>query len=167
MDKKICRVSNEIGNMLTEQMGKELYNHFLYLAMANFCGLEGIVDLEEYYRKRAHEEHVHFMWIFDYLTECDFAFKIPTVDTIKEPVEDIVEIFRETVKAEIQTSEDIDKIYEQAVSEKDNHTRQWLDQKLIPEQHEEETTSRTALDIITLEDTPILDRAHKIYELLK
>ena len=166
MDKRICRVSDKTGEMLTTQMGKELYNHFLYLAMANFCALQGVVDLETYYRKRAHEEHNHFMWIYDYLNECDYEFKIPSVEQITEDVSDMVEIFKETVKAEIKTSDDIDEIYEHAVAEKDTHTRRWLDQKLIPEQHEEETTSRTALDIITLEDTPILDRASKILELL-
>lgn len=166
MDKKICRVSDVTGGMLVKQMGNEMYNHFLYLAMANFCALEGVVDLETYFRKRAHEEHVHFMWIYDYLNECDFEFKIPTVEQIKEEIDDFVTIFQETVKAEIKTSNDIDAIYDHVVSEKDSHTRQWLDQKLIPEQHEEETTSRTALDIITFTDTPILDRASKILELL-
>ena len=166
MDKRICRVSDKMGEVLITQMGNELYNHFLYLAMANFFALEGVVDLETYYRKRSHEEHNHFMWIYDYLCECDYDIKIPTVEKITEEIDDYIDIFKETVNAEVKTSDDIDAIYDLAVEEKDHHTRQWLDQKLIPEQHEEETTSRTDLDIILMSDVNILTRASKILKLL-
>lgn len=167
MDKKICRISEEVGELLVTQMSNELYNHNLYLSMANFFALDGVIALEEYYKKRAIEEHVHFMWIYDYLNDVDYRFKVPPVVEITEVLEDTIEIFKETVLAEIKTSDDIDNIYNCAVKECDHHTRQWLDSKLIPEQHEEETTSRTALDIITAEDVDIYIRAKEIYNLLK
>lgn len=167
MNKKICRITEKVGKLLVAQMSNELYNYHLYLSMANFFALEGIIKLEEYYRLRAKEEHVHFMWIFDYLNECDYSFKVPSVIEVKEAVDDTVQIFKDTVEAEIKTSDDIDAIYKMAVECSDNHTRCWLDSKLIPEQHEEETTSRTALDLISLEDVNIIERAELILELLE
>jgi ferritin len=142
-----------------------MYNHFLYLSIANYFAIAGIVDLEKYYRKRADEEHVHFMWIFDYLTYQDFDFIVPSVPEIKEDVVKDVDAFTITVDKEIETTNYIDKIYELAQNEKDNLTRQWLDKLLIPEQTEEESVSRTALDIFKL-DSPILERAKSILKLL-
>jgi ferritin len=110
-----------------------MYNHFLYLSIANYFAIAGIVDLEKYYRKRADEEHVHFMWIFDYLTYQDFDFIVPSVPEIKESIVKDVDAFTITVMKEIETTDYIDKIYELAHSEKDNLTRQWLDKLLIPE----------------------------------
>lgn len=165
-DKKLCRISDSIGKMLVEQMSNELYNRHLYLSMATTFALEGIVDLETYYRKRAEEENTHFMWIYDYLNECDFSFSVPGVKEISEDVSDMSKVFELTVDAEIKTSNDIDAIYKKAVEEDDTHTRQWLDKLLIPEQHEEETTSRTASDIFSFTDVPVFIRAEKILKLL-
>ena len=72
-----------------------------------------------------------------------------------------------TVEKEIETTELINKIADKAFEEKDWQTLTWLQEKLIPEQHEEESTSRTALDIMMLEDTSILKRASRVYKLLK
>jgi ferritin len=115
-------------------LSRELYNHILYLSIANYFALEGIVDLEKYYRKRADEEHVHFMWIFDYLTYQDYDFMVPQVPTIKESIDKDEDAFIITIIKEIETTDYIDKIYELAQNEKDNLTRQWLDKLLIPEQ---------------------------------
>lgn len=166
MDKRICRLSDKVGEMLVTQMGNELYNHALYSTMSNFCALEGVDPLAQYYKKRADEEYIHHSWIATYLTECDYSYVIPTVDKVSEKIEDIIEIFRITVDAEIKTSDDIDAIYDAAVEEKDHHTRQWLDTLLIPEQHEEETTSRAALAIMTLEDVNILVKSKEVLNLL-
>jgi ferritin len=147
-------------------MSKEMYNHFLYLSIANYFSTSGILDLEEYYRKRADEERVHFMWIFDYLTDQDYELTVPAVEAIKEKINEDRDAFVITVQKEIETSDSIDKIYSLALEEKDNFTRQWLDRLLIIEQVEEESTSRTALEIFDLDD-PILDRAKRILKLLK
>jgi ferritin len=115
-------------------MSKEMYNNFLYLSIANYFSTSGILDLEKYYRMRADEERVHFMWIFDYLTDQDYELTVPAVETIKEKINEDRDAFTITVQKEIETSDSIDKIYSLALEEKDNFTRQWLDRLLIPEQ---------------------------------
>jgi ferritin len=166
MNARECRLSEKMQELLNQQLRDELYNHNLYKTMENIFEVQGIDDLKEYYRKRAAEEMEHFGWIFSYMGYEDAYIEIPTVEKIKEDVSTALKIFQATVDVEIKTTASIKKIYDLAVSEGDGFTRIWLDQKLYPEQNEEESTSRTALDIFKLEDTPILERAKKILALL-
>ncbi len=167
MDRRIKTVSEAVGKLLVKQISHELFNHNLYRTFANFFATEGIVDLEKYYIKRAEEELEHHRWIVDRLNETDYDFMYPSVEQVEEKFEDYIDPFKLTVLKEIETTELINKIADAAFEEKDWQTITWLQQKLIPEQHEEESTSRTALDIISHTDENIFVRAERIYNLLK
>lgn len=167
MDRKIKTISDSVGDLLVKQIAHELFNHNLYRTFANFFALEGIVSLEKYYIARAEEELVHHRWIVDRLNEADYDFMYPAVESVTEKFEDIVDPFKLTVLKEIETTELIDKIADVAFKESDWQTLTWLQLKLIPEQHEEETTSRTALDIIAKkDDCSIYEKAEEVYKLL-
>ena len=166
MNARECRLSDKMIDLLTQQISNELYNHALYKMMENYFAIEGIDDLAKYYHKRAAEEYEHFTWIFDYMCYQDAVVIMPAVEKPKEQVIDTVDIFRITVDVEIKTTAQIQALYKLAVEEGDGFTRIWLDEKLLKEQVEKESTSRTALDIIKLKDTPILERARKILDLL-
>jgi ferritin len=166
MNVRECRLSDKMQELLNQQLKDELYNHNLYKTMENFFEVEGIDDLKEYYRKRAAEELEHFGWVFSYMGYQDAFIDIPPIEKIKQSVSETIKIFEDTVDVEIKTTASIKRIYDQAVLEGDGFTRIWLDEKLYKEQTEEESTSRTALDIIKLKDTPILERARKILALL-
>lgn len=168
MDRKIKTISDSVGDLLVKQIAHELFNHNLYRTFANFFALEGIVSLEKYYIARAEEELVHHRWIVDRLNEADYDFMYPAVEAVTEKFEDIVDPFKLTVLKEIETTELINKIADEAFKECDWQTLTWLQLKLIPEQHEEETISRTALDIIAKkDDCSIYEKAEEVYELLK
>lgn len=165
-DRKLCRISPEVGKLLTSQIAHELKNYNLYMSFANFFSVEGITDIEEYYRKRAAEELKHHQWIMDYLSDADYKFTYPPVEVNTEKFSDYVTPFKQTVVREIETTDLIYAIYEKAMSEKDFMTVTWLEELLILEQREEEDTSRMATTIIE-ESSDIFNRAERILELLE
>ena len=168
MDRKTKTISDSVGKLLVEQISNELYNHNLYRTFANFFALEGIVDLEKYYIKRAEEEYLHHKWIVDRLNEADYDFKYPCVEAIEVTFEDYIDPFKQTVLKEIETTELIYAIVDATMEEKDWQTFKWLQELLVSEQHEEESTSRTALDIISQnDDSSIFTKAERIYNLLE
>lgn len=166
MSRKLCLVSTEVGNLLVTQLAHELKNFNLYMSFANYFGVEGISDLEHYYRKRAEEEMLHHQWIMDYLTEADFKFVYPQIDHNTEIFEDYVTPFRLTVEREILTTQMLYRIYEKTQLEKDLMTKIWLYEHLVKEQIEEENTSRMALTIME-EDSDIYIKADNVCDLLK
>ena len=164
-NRKLCLISQEIGQLLVKQLAHELKNYNLYQSFSNFYAIEGISDLEAYYKKRADEELLHHQWCLHYLTEADYKFTYPKIDENMETFSTYEDPFKLTVDREIQTTQMIYRIYEAAIAEKDYMTASWLYGKLIKEQIEEENTSRMALRIIE-EESDIYLRAQQIYNLI-
>ena len=147
---KNCHMLSEaMQNLLEAQLSHEQYNHNLYKSFANFFGTQGFMLLEEYYNGRAAEEMKHFDWIVEYLNERDAKIAYPAIDAIAEKPNNMAEPFQMTIAKEVETTDLIFKLLEQAKKESDYMTEAWLMSpgKLIQEQTEEESISRTAFDI--------------------
>lgn len=164
-NRKLQLVSQEVGNLLIKQIAHELKNHSLYKSFANYFSVEGVPDLETYYNKRASEEYKHHEWIIDYLSESNCKVMYPAIEQNTEVISDYITPFSQTITREILTTQMIYTIYDLCLTEKDYMTAAWLLEKLIKEQHEEESLSLTALDIMD-ETSDIYLRAEKVLDLL-
>lgn len=166
MNRKLSQLSPEIGDLLVKQLAHELKNFVLYSSFANFFSLEGIVDLENYYIRRAEEEKSHHDWVASYLRDADFRALYPAIEQNKEQtVDSWITPFTATVTREMETTQLLYVIYELAISQKDFMTASWLFDKLIKEQIEEESISRMAVSIMESEGDIYL-KAEKVLELL-
>lgn len=151
--RRTCTLSSVMIEMLVKQMSAELANHSLYRTFANFFDVEGLPKLAIYWLGRAAEEYLHHEWIYKYLTTNDALFQYPSVPAIKVDITDRVMPFVATVDREIETTMSINKIVDQAQKEGDWATFQWLngedeeEGRLVKEQVEEESISRTILDM--------------------
>lgn len=165
MSRKQTLISEKLSTMLVKQLAHELKNYNLYKTFANYFDVEGITALSEYYKKRADEELLHQEWVYEYLTDADIIFDYPAIEANGYNIKNYIEPFQLTVDREIQTTDMIYKIYEEAQMEKDYMTVVWLQQHLVPEQIEEENNSRMAL-VIMEEDADIYIKAKRILKLL-
>jgi len=165
-NRKTRLISEKIGELLVKQMVHELQNFHMYSSFANYFSIMGIDSLAEYYKMRAKEEMVHHDWIFDYLTDADYSINYPTIPANEIVLENLLMPFEKTIAIEIETTQLIYAIYEASQEEKDHMTSCWLFQKLIPEQIEEENTSRMALAIAETEGD-IFIKSKEILKLLK
>lgn len=163
-------VSDKIRDMFVRQLTHELQNFTLYNSFSVYFSCKGLEKLGKYFKARADEELIHQQWIMEYLSTCDAVFSYPDVEANKiAPFDDDVTPFRLTVDREIATTEMLKEICTQALSENDYLTFAFLQgnynkARLIPEQIEEESLSRTALDIM-LTDDHILKKEDQVYEL--
>lgn len=165
-DRKLKLISKEVHILLVKQAIHELQNYYLYSSFANYFALENINALYKYYKKRAEKEKTHYEWIYNYLTAADCRIVFPTIPMVKgQEVTSIIDPFVATVNKEIETTQLIYKIYEQAKEDKDYMTCTWLQEQLIPEQTEEENLSRLARGIMELEGD-ILIKANNVLNLL-
>jgi ferritin len=123
-------------------------------------------DLATYYKKRAEEENLHHYWILEYLSNGDCRINYPEIPKNNEIPTSIIDPFIMTINREIETTQMIYKIYEQAEKENDYLTCVWLQKHLLPEQIEEENTSRAARVIMEL-DCDLLEKCEKVLDLLK
>lgn len=167
-NRRYCTIDESLAEMFVTQLGKELSNKHLYATFANFFETEGLPKLGEYFKKRSNEEELHHNWIFEYLNYNDVCFQYPAIGEINIDIKNRTEPFLLTVDKEIETTMGINKIYEKAVELKDWATAGWLmgngpiDGKLIPEQIEEESVSRTIADMAQEENTSWLVKQDSI-----
>lgn len=153
LSRRKCTLSKEIQQLLLRQLKHELQNHNIYMNFANYFGVRGLVILEEYFKQRADEEYLHHSWIRKYLNENDAEYIYPTIEQFDKEIIDMITPFKLTVDLEIQTTQMIYEIVDQAANEGDWATFNWLNGHdkeigmLVNEQVEEESISRTVLDI--------------------
>lgn len=167
MDRKLKLLNPELSKLLMLQIVHELQNYYIYNSFANYFSLEGILDLEEYWHKRALEEKLHHDWIFDYMSEADCRIEYPAIpEAPLQKVSSIITPFISAVDREIETTQMIYAIYKKAGEIGDIMTQSWLLEKLIKEQVEEENVTRMARVIMEM-DGDIFIKAKKILNLLK
>ena len=155
--RRSCTLSDQMVKMLVLQMGHELENYTMYKTFAAYFYRNDLSKLGVYYDLRAREEDEHHEWIYNYLTECDADFSYPAVPAINIKINDHIEPFKLTVDREILTTLNIDQLVNQAASEGDWATFNFLQGedkktgKLVKEQREEESISRTIYGMAKLD----------------
>lgn len=168
MNRRITLLSPEITNLIVKQIGHELSNYTIYMSFAAYFARLGYTNLEEYYRKRANEEYNHHLWCVNYLIEADANFVYPAIEGVSEKftAKNLIDPFILTVEREIETTQLIYTIKKLAESQDDFMTVTWLFEHLVKEQVEEENLSRMVQSIAEQEETPWLEKAKAILDLL-
>ena len=104
MDRKHCRISPEMGQLLVKQLAHELKNYNLYLTFVNYFAVEGLEDLASFFKKRADEENNHHHWIIDYLNDANYKFIYPAIEQNDVKIETQIDPFIASIDREILTT---------------------------------------------------------------
>lgn len=164
-------LSDTLREMLVNQLAHELKNYTLYNSFSVYFACKGLEKISAYFKTRANEELTHQQWVMEYLQECGTEFEYPAVGLNEnQNFTDFVTPFELTLDREIETTQMINAIADEALKEHDWKTLSFLlgtfnAARLIPEQIEEEATSRTALDIMRTDEC-IMHKENRIAELL-
>ena len=129
---------------INDQIAKEFYAAYLYLAMAAYCDAESLPGFAHWMRMQYDEELGHALRLFDFLLERGERVQLKAIE--KPPLEfgSPLEVVKATLIHEKKVTASINKLYETAVKEKD-YPAQLMLQWFINEQVEEE---RSVGDII-------------------
>jgi len=137
-------MKQEILTLLTEQIQKELYSSYLYLALANYYTDEGLDGFANWFYVQAQEEMDHAMLFRTYLLNNDQKVKLLAIDAPDENFENHSKPLCKSLEHEKYVTASIDNIYGVALKEKDYRTIEFLNW-FIKEQGEEE---KNANDLI-------------------
>lgn len=122
-----------------EQINKELYSEYLYLAMKVYfqeLNLQGFVN---WFNVQVQEEHAHAMGMFDYLNERGGKIDLRAIDKPVVEGKTPVEIFEQVLKHEEYVTSRINHLADVADEVKDRAALHLLDW-YIKEQVEEEAS---------------------------
>jgi len=136
-------MSTALQRAMNDQIQKEFYAHYLYLAMSAWFDERNFEGFANWMRIQADEERTHAMRIFDFVLDRGGKVRLEGIPEPGAKWKSALEVFDDARKHELMVSGSINDLYARATAEKDYATQVML-QWFITEQVEEEKTS-TAL----------------------
>ncbi len=130
-------ISEKLEKAFNDQINKELYSEYLYLAMkTKFMewNLQGFVN---WFNVQVQEEHAHGMGMFDYLDERGGKIELEAIDKPEVKGNTVLEIFEQVLEHEQYVTSRINHLADVAEEVKDRAALHLLDW-YIKEQVEEE-----------------------------
>lgn len=138
-------INSKVIDVLNEQINKEFYSAYLYLAMSAYFDDIGLNGFANWTKVQAKEEVDHGMIIFDYLIDRDAKISLKQIDFPEADFTSPLQVFEKIFEHEKYVTSLIDCIAYMSQDECDLATRNFINWYLQEQVEEEKNIS----DIIT------------------
>ncbi|MFT6747093.1 MAG: ferritin [Glaciecola sp.] len=142
-------ISKKIEKALNNQILLEAESSQFYLAMASWAEGQGLNGTSEFFYRQSDEERQHMLKLVRYVNERGGCAYIPATSKPKDDYKDIIHVFQEFLKHEINVTKRINDLVGICLDERDFTTQNFM-QWYVSEQIEEEATARGILDKLNL-----------------
>lgn len=142
-------VTKKIEQALNKQIELEASSSQFYLAMASWAENQGLSGVAAFFYQHSDEERLHMLKLIKYLNERGGKAIIPALEQPPKDFKSLQYAFDNLLKHEIMVSNEINKLVDICLKEKDYTTHNFL-QWYVSEQIEEEALARTILDKLNL-----------------
>ena len=133
-------ISEKMQVALNDQLNKELFSSYLYLAMAAYFEDQNLTGMSQWMRLQADEEHQHALKFYDFLIRVGSRVKLGQIDEPKFEWDNPQQAFEEAYAHEQFISKSIDELADLAIDERDHSTNTFL-HWFVDEQVEEEAAA--------------------------
>lgn len=137
-------MKKKVVDAFNEQINKELYSSYLYLAMAAWAESEDLPGTANWMKVQAQEEISHAMILFNHVAERGGRVIMGAIKKPDKDFKDLVDVFAKTLKHEEFVTESINNLMALAEKEKDFASRNRLEW-FVEEQVEEEANASALL----------------------
>jgi len=138
-------LSEKLTKAINEQINKEFYSSYLYLAMAAHFDAKALPGFASWMKKQSAEEWTHGMKFYEYLYEVGAVAEMKAIAVPPADYGTAEAIFTEVLAHERTVTASINAIYDLAKAENDPKTELML-HWFINEQVEEEKNAQDILD---------------------
>jgi ferritin len=157
-------LSKAVQDALNEQINKEFFSAYLYLAMSAHFASVNLPGLAKWTRVQFEEEMGHALKLYDYVIERGSMVNLAAVEKPASVWKTSLEVFNQVYEHEQKVTASIHKVYEVALKENDYATQVML-QWFINEQVEEEKNASeivAQLKMVEARETAILMLDHRL-----
>ena len=131
------KITKPISDALNDQINRELESGYLYLAMSAWADGENLPGAASWLRIQWEEEIQHATKLIDYVAERSGTVDLKAITKPRARYKDLLDVFRQALKAEEAGSAAINAIYGKVSRARDYATQALLDW-YVSEQVEEE-----------------------------
>ena len=130
-------IIQKMEQALNEQMGKEMFSAYLYMAMSAHSAFIGLKGFANWFMVQYHEEMLHAMKLYEYIAKKGGKPRISAMQAPPTKWASPLDMFEKTLEHEQFITKSINDLMELAIAEKDHATQIFL-QWYVTEQIEEE-----------------------------
>jgi ferritin len=130
----------DITKLLNEQINKEFYSAYLYLAISNYYADNNLNGFENWFFVQAQEERDHALLFIKYMQNNDIKVTLEAIGKPDVAIRKHIDPLCASLTHEQFVTASIHAIYEAAFEARDFRTMQFLDW-FVKEQAEEETNA--------------------------
>jgi ferritin len=142
-------LSKAVQDAVNEQIQKEFYSAYLYLAMSAYCEAANLPGGAKWMRAQAQEETGHGMKLFDYVNDRGGRVALRQIGQPQAEWASLLDAFQAALAHERTVTKSIHELYALAAKENDYATQAML-QWFITEQVEEEKTASLIVEQLKL-----------------
>lgn len=142
-------LSSKVSNALNKQIELEASSSQYYLAMASWAETQGLNGVAGFLYTHADEERMHMLKLMKFVNERGGQGIVPALEQPPVKFKSVKAVFEEILKHEIKVTNEINKLVEITLKEKDYTTHNFL-QWYVSEQIEEEAMARNVVDKLKL-----------------
>jgi ferritin len=142
-------ISKKMSDRINEQINREMFSGYLYLAMAARMQEAGYKGVGNWLTIQYHEEMFHAMRMYAYLQDQGSAVELKAIAKPEFKDQTVKEVFEHALEHEKGVTKSIHEIMAQAVDEKDFATQSFI-KWYVDEQVEEERNATEILQTIDL-----------------
>jgi ferritin len=143
------RLSPTLAKALNEQMTNEAYNAQIYLSYAAWASEKGYDGIANFLFRHENEERNHMMKFLEYILKRGAKVVVAAIPDPGPNPKSINNCFERVFESEVKNTENIYRIVEMSMAEKDWATWNFM-QWFVKEQTEEETLAIELLDRIKI-----------------
>ena len=142
-------ISKNLQEAFSDQIQKEFYSAYLYLAMAAHFESVNLPGFATWMKKQAGEEQGHGMKLWEHVYDRGGKVELKAIQQPKTKFGQPLEIFEEVLAHEKSVTASINALYEVAAKEGDKPAQLWLDW-FVNEQVEEEKNASDLIEQIKM-----------------
>ncbi|MFH1395110.1 MAG: ferritin [Candidatus Omnitrophota bacterium] len=144
-------LSPELLANFNDQINKEIYSAYLYLAMASYAKSKGLEGIANWFNVQVREELAHARKLYEYVNAKEERVIFKTVDEPPQNFTSATDLFEKTLSHEKKVTKLIDNLINTAKMENDKAAEDFL-QWFVKEQVEEESNAAAVLNKIKSAD---------------
>lgn len=142
-------LSSKVSTALNKQIQLEASSSQYYLAMASWAETQGLNGVAGFLYKHSDEERMHMLKLIKFVNERGGQAIVPSLEQPPVKFKSVKFVFEEILKHEVKVTNEINKLVEITLKEKDYTTHNFL-QWYVSEQIEEEALARQIVDKMKL-----------------
>lgn len=132
-------ISKRLVDAFSEQINRELYSEYFYLAMAAWLDAEGFSGCANFFKVQVEEERFHAMKMYGFVNERGGRVDLKAIEKPQTEFDSVLEIFEKAYAHEQLVTKLINELMDVTIEEKDHAAKSFLNW-FVDEQVEEEAS---------------------------